>query len=255
MSKNRVQVSLTFIDDEVFKELVLPLKEGKELNNFIIKLITRYYKDDRISSLIDEDFVEDESEAENREDIYSRMAESLAALEFLAEQGRDTLEDGGDIFESILSGAEESGVMQSGDENNLGGTFSEINHDIISRANQEKARIEQKEVVREIPNDTSQSNAEVAELKKEVYEMKEMFMSMQAMMQQLMSGSVVKTTKVQDDEENFDIVTEEPISLDTSDVESNDFEIDDIFTEEPIEETSSKPQDGTNDLLSLIGSL
>lgn len=125
--KNRVQCSLIFADDEIFDNLIMPLKERKALNDFLVKLVTFYYKDDRLRSIVDEGITVDDKEAEQkRADMYTAINESLAVMEYLADEGRNIVEDGASMLESVLAGAEESGIATF-EESDVGDGFTKFN--------------------------------------------------------------------------------------------------------------------------------
>lgn len=51
----RAALSLDFTDDEVFNNLIVPLKQNRKLSSVVIKLLTKYYYDDEFRAMLEEE--------------------------------------------------------------------------------------------------------------------------------------------------------------------------------------------------------
>lgn len=241
--KNRAQCSLLFPDDEVFENLVIPLKEGRILNEFIVKLVTMYYKNEQIRSIVDEGIETDDKEAEQkRSEMYSAINESLAFMEYLADEGKNVVEDGASMLESVLAGAEESG-MATHEESDFGDGFTKFNIEVPKL---ETVGGKSSETTKE-PTGSDR----VSKLENEVSGIKDMLLQLQRSIADLGNINSKPEASVQEVEKISNVPTEVPVptpSLSTTDDFSSDFE-------SSPEVEVQKESDATDDMLALLGSI
>ena len=105
----RAQLSLNFSDESVFDGLVIPLKQNKELNATVERLLSSYFYNEQVRGLVD-GF--DVSEAKSllsdidtkRDEAFKSAKETLAMMSMLSASARGTMEDGiEDIMAHITS--------------------------------------------------------------------------------------------------------------------------------------------------------
>lgn len=106
----RAQVSLQFDDEKLFNEMIKPFKDARILNGLIIKCLSAYFYNDDIKSLIENTNIEEvNSGVVNTEDstqeLFSSIRATLLAQDFLAQELKDTIEEGTSDVTSILEGA------------------------------------------------------------------------------------------------------------------------------------------------------
>ena len=114
----RAQVSLIFYDQELFEELVLPLKEQKMLNSVIIKCLSAYYYNTEVRNLIENiDETAQEDSSSDMDNIIMNMRNTLAMQSFLADDVKQSVESGMEDIDNILNSvnekAESTGVVKS----------------------------------------------------------------------------------------------------------------------------------------------
>lgn len=113
----RAQVSLIFYDQELFEELVLPLKEQKMLNSVIIKCLSAYYYNTEVRNLIEniDETAQDDSSSD-MDNIIMNMRNTLAMQSFLADDVKQSVESGMEDIDNILNSvnekAESTGVVK-----------------------------------------------------------------------------------------------------------------------------------------------
>lgn len=98
---NRAQVSLIFEDDELFSNLVIGLKQSRDLSPFIIRCMSAYYYNPEVRALIDGH----EEEQEETVDIQAQldsMRESILMQAIFAEDGLQELQQGTETIGDIL---------------------------------------------------------------------------------------------------------------------------------------------------------
>ena len=113
----RAQVSLIFYDQELFEELVLPLKEQKMLNSVIIKCLSAYYYNTEVRNLIENiDETAQEDSSSDMDNIIMNMRNTLAMQSFLADDVKQSVESGMEDIDNILNSvnekAESTGVVK-----------------------------------------------------------------------------------------------------------------------------------------------
>lgn len=130
MIRNRVQLSLILDDDEVYNNLIIPAKHGKELHPLCIRLLTAYYYNEQVRELVDgvsEYQVEGEQD-NSIEDAIASIRSNLAMQSFLQSDLAQLLEDGANDIANIANGAvvnvadEEKGVQAEFSKNSAGNT-------------------------------------------------------------------------------------------------------------------------------------
>lgn len=122
----RAQVSLQFDDEKLFNEMIKPFKEARILNGLIIKCLSAYFYNDKIKSLIEGTEVEEQGVSDtpsSSQELFDNIRATLLAQDFLAQELKDTIQEGTEDVSSILDGAnrvmKESGmasVKNSSDE-------------------------------------------------------------------------------------------------------------------------------------------
>lgn len=101
----RAQLSLNFSDESVYDGLVIPLKQNRELNATVERLLSSYFYNEQVRSLVD-GF--DAGEAKSlmseidakRNEAFKSAKETLAMMSMLSASARSTMEDG---IEDIIS--------------------------------------------------------------------------------------------------------------------------------------------------------
>lgn len=237
--KNRAQCSLIFADDEIFDNLITPLKASKALNEFLVKLVTIYYNDERVQSIVDEGIVVEDKEAEQkRAEMYTAINESLAVMEYLADEGKNIVEDGASMLESVLAGAEESG-MATHEESDVGDGFTKFNIGIPKKESKETESIPTTE--------EHKDDDRVTKLEGEVSTIKDMLLELQRSITNLGSlGAVAQSTA-----EKVNTTSTGSVVTDVSNSDDNlSYSVDE--EEEVSVEVKEK---ATNDMLELLGSI
>ena len=100
---NRVQCSLIFYDDDMFESFIKPLKAHKQLPELIVHLLTEYYGRTEVREM----FEEDDDYSSSVEDVFSKIHESLAVMDYLIQEGKDTIADGTDSLDDIMSSVDD----------------------------------------------------------------------------------------------------------------------------------------------------
>lgn len=99
---NRAQVSLIFEDDELFTNLVLGLKQSRDLSPFIIRCMSAYYYNPEVRALIDGHVDEEPTEEVDIQEQLNSIRNSLLMQAVFAEEGLQTMESGTSEMEDIL---------------------------------------------------------------------------------------------------------------------------------------------------------
>lgn len=99
---NRAQVSLIFEDDELFTNLVLGLKQSRDLSPFIIRCMSAYYYNPEVRALIDGHVDEEPIEEVDIQEQLNSIRNSLLMQAVFAEEGLQTMESGTSEMEDIL---------------------------------------------------------------------------------------------------------------------------------------------------------
>lgn len=244
MTKNRVQCSLIFTDDDIFGNLVLPLKESREFSDFLIKLCTRYYESEEIRSLIDS--ADDEvvvEENEQRNNMYTQIGESLAVIDFLVSEGEQIVGDGADVFDNIVAGAEETGIFVQNTDDSLGRGVStvdraKVNPKLLELAKQGKES-----------NDTTEESLKIEKLENELNTMKDMFISMQETLNSLVSQGIVNKGQNQMSQQNVEVNSQSSV------VDDGAIELDFDSDFDNSDEAVYTPEDSTDSINDLLSSL
>ena len=108
----RAQLSLVFHDEDLYKQFILPKKNDKELHSIVIKCLSSYYYDEEVRNRIDgvseDSFVVDEGKVKSDEKLFEDIRGILAMQSILCSELENTVEDGLDEFNDILSGVNSS---------------------------------------------------------------------------------------------------------------------------------------------------
>lgn len=104
----RAQVSLQFDDEDLFNNFIIPCKDQRLLNGIIVKCLKAYYTNSDVRDTIEgvglED-VTDAGEVTSTQSICDSIRASLVMQDYLVEELKQTVEDGREDVESILSQA------------------------------------------------------------------------------------------------------------------------------------------------------
>lgn len=121
LSCNRVQVSLIFRDDDVYR-LVQQYKQNRALNDLIIQCLTTFCNNAEVRRIITNEAQQGYTEVVNRsvsesQEICDNIRNALAMQSYYASELKQTLEDGADEIADILNAsnemAQDSGVAKS----------------------------------------------------------------------------------------------------------------------------------------------
>lgn len=108
MAVMRAQVSLMFDDADLFDNFIIPCKEERRLNGIIVKCLKAYYNDARVRSMVEGEESEDETEMEgvqSTQSICDSIRASLVMQDYLVEELKNTVDNGMEDVENILSQA------------------------------------------------------------------------------------------------------------------------------------------------------
>lgn len=228
----------------MFDNFIIPLKESKALTDLIIKLLTFYYQDDRVQEIVDEGLVSEDKEVEQkRSEMYENINQSLAYLEFLSEEGKNVLGDGADTMESILAGAEKTG-MATHEENELGEEYTKFVLETPKAITDKSDNPESKE--------EPVNNSKVEKLENEMSELRQMVLGIKEMFEKLTTSNTVSesVSEVKQEKEDIDVTEPTPTEVieDSSEIV---YEKD----EDDGEESDVVESDASDDMLALLESL
>ena len=108
MGVMRAQVSLMFDDADLFENFITPCKEERRLNGIIVKCLTAYYQDERVRAMIEGGPSEDEAPSEavqSTQSLCDSIRASLIMQDYLVEELKQTVDEGMEDVEGILSKA------------------------------------------------------------------------------------------------------------------------------------------------------
>lgn len=108
MAVMRAQVSLMFDDADLFENFIIPCKEERRLNGIIVKCLKAYYLDERVRGMIEGGTEASETEVEGvqtTQEICDSIRASLIMQDYLVEELKQTVDNGVEDVESILSQA------------------------------------------------------------------------------------------------------------------------------------------------------
>ena len=97
---NRAQINLTFLDEDLYKNLILPLKTSKRLRNLMLKLLTCYYYNSNVRDLVDNDSQDGDV---NVNELFAEARVTLLALSSLKDNLGMTLDEGINKINSIAN--------------------------------------------------------------------------------------------------------------------------------------------------------
>lgn len=108
MAVMRAQVSLMFDDADLYENFIIPCKEERRLNGIIVKCLKAYYLDERVRGMIEGGLETEEAQVEGvqtTQEICDSIRASLIMQDYLVEELTQTVENGVEDVESILSQA------------------------------------------------------------------------------------------------------------------------------------------------------
>lgn len=111
----RAQFSLVFDDEEVFNELIQPLKDQKELKPFTMRLFLAYYYSEAVREAVSEYMGESDNDMEETSELqehFDAVRDSIAGWGALLDDLNMTVDEGVRKFSEM---AEESGGVASQD--------------------------------------------------------------------------------------------------------------------------------------------
>lgn len=119
MSGLRAQASLLFHDKDLYENFIEPLKENKELNSMIVRLLTAYYNMPSVRELVDgvsTDEMYDTVESKEQSDLFNDIRQLLSVQSFLYDEVSQTLDDGVSDMEKMMhvnEAVQKSGVVKT----------------------------------------------------------------------------------------------------------------------------------------------
>ena len=140
--ENRAALSLYFERDDVYYNLVKPLKTGKQLSSLVIKLVEAYYDDETVRNIIDNDGLSSREEIDSKYDDYFKDISALISV-----MGNIT-DDIGETVKSGLQGIiDDSEVRDDIDEDVWGVSVPKVSNSL------ENLKTENKMKFTEVTND------------------------------------------------------------------------------------------------------
>ena len=252
----RVQCSLIINDNEVY-EAIQDLKEQKELNPLLARLITRYIEDENFRLALDADAEYAPEGDVNFDSVYAETRENLATLDILLQDAENVFNDGKSTLEDCMEQAENIGVMKRNVDEETG-AVSQVS---LIEAKQQLIKEE------EAGDDDMLDIKFIAKQLQQVTSRVDTIMSDIAMLKS--KGIIADTTKeTVEDEPVFDeevISEQEPVELGgtdtqpTQEVEEQDTE-DFTFVQEDVPEKEEEPEtsqsgEASSDIGDLLSSL
>lgn len=108
----RVQCSLTINDDTVY-ERIQDLKEAKELNPLLVRLITAYvYGNETLLSALNEDVEYIKPETQDYSTEYEEIKKDLMTMDILLADGENLFSSASDTFEDYVNQATDRGIIK-----------------------------------------------------------------------------------------------------------------------------------------------
>ena len=252
----RVQCSLIINDNEVY-EAIQDLKEQKELNPLLARLITRYIEDENFRLALDADAEYAPEGDVNFDSVYAETRENLATLDILLQDAENVFNDGKSTLEDCMEQAENIGVMKRNVDEETGAVSQ------VSLIEAKKQLIKEEEA----GDDDMLDIKFIAKQLQQVTSRVDTIMSDIAMLKS--KGIIADTTKeTVEDEPVFDeevISEQEPVELGctdtqpTQEVEEQDTE-DFTFVQEDVPEKEEEPEtsqsgEASSDIGDLLSSL
>lgn len=109
----RVQASLIINDTELFEGIVQPLKESREFNSFLVKLLEAYKEDyNGLRSYFGEASDYSYEDTKDYSDVYSNVAETFAIMDTLVSDGENLLGGAINSFQTCMDKAMEQGIVR-----------------------------------------------------------------------------------------------------------------------------------------------
>ena len=108
MAVMRAQVSLMFDDADLYENFIIPCKEERRLNGIIVKCLKAYYLNEQVRSMIEGGLDSDEAQSDavqTTQEICDSIRASLIMQDYLVEELSQTVDNGMEDVENILSQA------------------------------------------------------------------------------------------------------------------------------------------------------
>lgn len=256
MGLNRVQLSLLIPDADLYEELVLPLKNSRELAPLIIRMLSVYYKDESVRNVVDgfsdslETATDTESAAAKQSKNFKAVADVVSMYNILTEELTSIAENGIDDMVSRMNDiATASGgeVSQDSDFGMSMPTFGNALPDLLAakqaEASQTVGAVNESEstigkgTVADIDAIVSATvDKKMEAMNSELNTQKQTLNSIQTMLQQLLKGNTVASTVAE--AEQTTSVPESIVQDSVEEVVSTDA---DVVVEEQEEEVVAPP--------------
>lgn len=103
----RAQLSLVFHDEDLYNQFILPKKIDKELHSIVIKCLTSYFYDEEVRNKIEgvseSTFTPESNKPKSDEELFGEIRGILAMQSILCGELENTMEDGLDEINDIMS--------------------------------------------------------------------------------------------------------------------------------------------------------
>lgn len=118
----RAQLSLLFTDEELYKNFIVPMKNGRMLHSIILKCLTAYYYNPEVRSQIEgieinNTSTDGEVHISNQQESINEIRNLLTMQSFMTQELSNSMEDGidemGDILDQVNKRAEDRGFTQT----------------------------------------------------------------------------------------------------------------------------------------------
>lgn len=136
----RVQLSLLLDDEQLYDGFIIPMKENKELNSFVIKLLSSYFYNDEVRALVDNSSAEDMQNESEQDDhiagMFSNAQQLLACMSAMEDIALDEFENGIKSMTNMMDDvAEKTGGTRSS-QTDFGVSAPQINTRFLIEQNQ-----------------------------------------------------------------------------------------------------------------------
>ena len=120
MGGMRTQLSLQFSDEELYDNFIIPSKNERTLNSLIIRLLSAYYYNEEVRSLVEGTSLGDYTEGlevQSTQSICDNIRATLVIQDYLSTELQQTIENGTEDVNNILNRtndlATESGLAKT----------------------------------------------------------------------------------------------------------------------------------------------
>lgn len=225
----RVQCSLIITDDEVY-DVIQDLKEQKELNPLLARLITSYVKgSDEFRRTVNSGVDYVSQEQVSYDDEYRRIREDIMTMDIMLEDAANLFSDSKSTFADYMEQAEDAGIIRN-------------EHNEESQTTSPKL-LEHKKVFRE-EEDGNTDAVDIKFIAEQLRDVSDKVSILSKDVQQLKDMGVLKESSKTEEENDLGVSTQEkPVELDTPDEPEfpteepeDDFDVDIPVLEDDIDE-------------------